>query len=139
MHFCTAAPDVAALALSGDWAAEFLSGPESASAPGLASLSDAADADWTREFIAEAAGSPRPEAAAACLSGGGVRGAAFAWESTRASVPPGRRIHSLPTCLFVPDPGRWAEEYLEQSEEKLWLGDLGDKEHEWLEHRHQKL
>lgn len=59
MHLCTAAPDVAALALSGDWAAEFLSGPESTSAPGLASLSDAADADWTREFISEAAGSPR--------------------------------------------------------------------------------
>ncbi|KAM3613522.1 uncharacterized protein V6R79_000933 [Siganus canaliculatus] len=78
------APDVAALALSGDWAAEFLSGGESASAPGLAALGDAADADWTREFIAEAA-----------------------------------------------DPGRWAEEYLEQSEEKLWLGDLGDKENEW--------
>lgn len=78
------APDVAALALSGDWAAEFLSGTDSASAPGLAALGDAADADWTREFIAEAA-----------------------------------------------DPGRWAEEYLEQSEEKLWLGDLGDKESEW--------
>ncbi|XP_070691741.1 peroxisomal biogenesis factor 5 isoform X1 [Pempheris klunzingeri] len=78
------APDVAALALSGDWAAEFLSGPDSASAPGLAALGDAADADWTKEFIAEAA-----------------------------------------------DPGRWAEEYLEQSEEKLWLGDLGDKENEW--------
>ncbi|XP_051262017.1 peroxisomal biogenesis factor 5 isoform X1 [Dicentrarchus labrax] len=78
------APDVAALALSGDWAAEFLSGPDSASAPGLTALGDAADADWTREFIAEAA-----------------------------------------------DPGRWAEEYLEQSEEKLWLGDLGDKESEW--------
>lgn len=51
------APDVAALALSGDWAAEFLSGPDSASAPGLSSLGDAADADWTKEFIAEAAGS----------------------------------------------------------------------------------
>ncbi|KAM9783142.1 peroxisomal biogenesis factor 5 [Neosynchiropus ocellatus] len=78
------APDVAALALSGDWAAEFLSSSDSASAPGLIALGDAADADWTKEFIAEAA-----------------------------------------------DPGRWAEEYLEQSEEKLWLGDLGDKENEW--------
>lgn len=48
---------MAALALSGDWAAEFLSGPDSASAPGLVSLGDAADADWTKEFIAEAAGS----------------------------------------------------------------------------------
>ncbi|XP_068425699.1 peroxisomal biogenesis factor 5 isoform X2 [Clinocottus analis] len=78
------APDVAALALSGDWTAEFLSGPDSASAPGIIALGDAADADWTKEFIAEAA-----------------------------------------------DPGRWAEEYLEQSEEKLWLGDLGDPEKEW--------
>ncbi|XP_053743166.1 peroxisomal biogenesis factor 5 isoform X6 [Synchiropus splendidus] len=78
------APDVAALALSGDWTAEFLSSSDSASAPGLIALGDAADADWTKEFIAEAA-----------------------------------------------DPGRWAEEYLEQSEEKLWLGDLGDKENEW--------
>ncbi|XP_072316519.1 peroxisomal biogenesis factor 5 isoform X2 [Eucyclogobius newberryi] len=77
------APDVAALALSGDWAAEFVSGPDSAAAP-LVALGDAADADWTKEFIADAA-----------------------------------------------DPGRWAEEYLEQSEEKLWLGDLGDKESEW--------
>nr|XP_004550871.2 peroxisomal biogenesis factor 5 isoform X4 [Maylandia zebra] len=78
------APDVAALALSGDWVEEFLQGSDSASAPGLIALGDAADADWTKEFIAEAA-----------------------------------------------DPGRWAEEYLEQSEEKLWLGDLGDKANEW--------
>ncbi|XP_071764860.1 peroxisomal biogenesis factor 5 isoform X2 [Centroberyx gerrardi] len=78
------APGVAALALSGDWAAEFVSGSDSASSPGLAGLGDTADADWTKEFIAEAA-----------------------------------------------DPGRWAEEYLEQSEEKLWLGDLGDKDQEW--------
>ncbi|KAM9806869.1 peroxisomal biogenesis factor 5 isoform 1-T1 [Syngnathus typhle] len=79
-----AAPDVAALALSGDWAAEFTSGSDSTSTPGLVALGDAADADWTKEFIAQAA-----------------------------------------------DPGRWAEEYLEQSEEKLWLGDFGDKENEW--------
>uniref|UniRef100_A0A3Q2QLL9 Peroxisomal targeting signal 1 receptor n=1 Tax=Fundulus heteroclitus TaxID=8078 RepID=A0A3Q2QLL9_FUNHE len=76
------APDVAALALSGDWAAEFVSGSDPAA---TGALGEAADADWTREFIAEAA-----------------------------------------------DPGRWAEEYLEQSEEKLWLGDLGDKEAEWV-------
>ncbi|XP_066539831.1 peroxisomal biogenesis factor 5 isoform X2 [Hoplias malabaricus] len=76
------APDVAALALSGDWAAEFLSGADSAASPGQTVL-DTADADWTREFINE-----------------------------------------------VTDPGRWAEEYLEQSEEKLWLGDLGEKEQE---------
>nr|XP_049587496.1 peroxisomal biogenesis factor 5 isoform X7 [Syngnathus scovelli] len=79
-----AAPDVAALALSGDWAAEFTSGSDSTSTPGLVALGDTADADWTKEFIAQAA-----------------------------------------------DPGRWAEEYLEQSEEKLWLGDFGDKENEW--------
>uniref|UniRef100_A0A672MY72 Peroxisomal targeting signal 1 receptor n=1 Tax=Sinocyclocheilus grahami TaxID=75366 RepID=A0A672MY72_SINGR len=63
------APDVAALALSGNWAAEFLSGADSASSSGQA------------------------------------------------------------------DPGRWAEEYLEQSEEKLWLGDLGEREQdkEWTQ------
>lgn len=55
-YFLVLAPDVAALALSGDWAAEFLSGSDSASTPGLIALGDAADADWTKEFIAEAAG-----------------------------------------------------------------------------------
>lgn len=47
---------MAALALSGDWAAEFISGSDAGSTPGLIALSDASDADWTREFIAEAAG-----------------------------------------------------------------------------------
>uniref|UniRef100_A0A4W4FLQ0 Peroxisomal targeting signal 1 receptor n=1 Tax=Electrophorus electricus TaxID=8005 RepID=A0A4W4FLQ0_ELEEL len=46
------APDVAALALSGDWAAEFLSGADSAASPGQVAL-DTTDADWTREFINE--------------------------------------------------------------------------------------
>ncbi|CAN9513738.1 unnamed protein product [Ophioblennius macclurei] len=49
------APDVAALALSGDWASEFLSSSDSAPTPGLVSAADATDADWTREFIAEGA------------------------------------------------------------------------------------
>ncbi|XP_048882078.1 peroxisomal biogenesis factor 5 isoform X2 [Brienomyrus brachyistius] len=82
------APGVAALALSGDWAAEFLSSPESVSTPGQVGPEDGAEADWTREFIAD-----------------------------------------------VTDPGRWAEEYLEQSEEKLWLGDLGEREQdrEWTQ------
>ncbi|XP_060777593.1 peroxisomal biogenesis factor 5 isoform X1 [Neoarius graeffei] len=48
------APDVAALALSGDWAAEFLSGADSTVSPAQAGF-DAADADWTREFINEVA------------------------------------------------------------------------------------
>ncbi|XP_064801448.1 peroxisomal targeting signal 1 receptor-like isoform X2 [Oncorhynchus masou masou] len=80
------APGVAALALSGDWTSEFLSGADAAAAAssGQAGLGDPADADWTREFITDGT-----------------------------------------------DPGRWAEEYLEQSEEKLWLGDLGDREQDW--------
>ncbi|XP_071239437.1 peroxisomal targeting signal 1 receptor-like isoform X2 [Salvelinus alpinus] len=80
------APGVAALALSGDWTSEFLSGADAAAAAssGQAGLGDPADADWTREFITDGT-----------------------------------------------DPGRWAEEYLEQSEEKLWLGDLGEREQEW--------
>uniref|UniRef100_A0A8C8D8T3 Peroxisomal targeting signal 1 receptor n=1 Tax=Oncorhynchus tshawytscha TaxID=74940 RepID=A0A8C8D8T3_ONCTS len=78
------APGVAALALSGDWTSEFLSGADAATASsGQAGLGDPADADWTREFITDGT-----------------------------------------------DPGRWAEEYLEQSEEKLWLGDLGEREQE---------
>uniref|UniRef100_A0A3P9ACJ8 Peroxisomal targeting signal 1 receptor n=1 Tax=Esox lucius TaxID=8010 RepID=A0A3P9ACJ8_ESOLU len=85
------APGVAALALSGDWTSEFLSGAEAAGASqGQVGLGDPSDADWTREFI------------------------------TDGTDP-----------LSPINPGRWAEEYLEQSEEKLWLGDLGEREQEW--------
>lgn len=55
IFFCFPAPDVAALALSGDWAAEFLSNADSAASPGQAGL-DPADADWTREFISDVEG-----------------------------------------------------------------------------------
>lgn len=50
-----AAPDVAALALSGDWTSEFLSSVNadvSSGQPGF----DASDAEWTREFINEVSG-----------------------------------------------------------------------------------
>ncbi|CAB1333580.1 unnamed protein product [Coregonus sp. 'balchen'] len=48
------APGVAALALSGDWTSEFLSGADAAAASsGQAGLGDPADADWTREFITD--------------------------------------------------------------------------------------
>lgn len=46
---------MAALALSGDWAAEFISNADSTAPPGQAGL-DPADADWTREFISDVAG-----------------------------------------------------------------------------------
>jgi hypothetical protein len=52
------APGVAALALSGDWTSEFLSGADAAAAAssGQAGLGDPADADWTREFITDGTG-----------------------------------------------------------------------------------
>ena len=50
---------MAALALSGDWASEFLPGADAAaaaSAPGQVGLGEGADADWTKEFISEVSG-----------------------------------------------------------------------------------
>ena len=55
-YLFAAAPGVAALALSGDWASEFLSGADSASSSAQAGLGDTADADWTKEFITDATG-----------------------------------------------------------------------------------
>ncbi|GCB80702.1 hypothetical protein scyTo_0016341 [Scyliorhinus torazame] len=63
------APGVADLAISGSWAEEFL-----ASEPTVDTSRGYSEADWSREFLAEAA-------------------------------------------------AKWAQEYLEQTEEKLWLGE----------------
>lgn len=100
-HFRDAAPDVAALALSGDWAAEFLSGPESTSAPGVASLAEAADADWTREFIAEAAGSRCSTQFSFLLRNDSVMSV-----KEDSKCPSGVRIYSVPASLSqIPDAG----------------------------------